>query len=62
MEGIGHGLGGVIDIALQIHQRRPLGQNPLLVPLMHRPGHFFHVSVACTQVDVITDSDDLGQK
>ena len=59
MKGIGHRLGGMIDIALQIDQCGPLGQHTLLMPLAHCPGHLLHIGVALPDINVITDADDL---
>ncbi len=57
---ISHGLGRVINVALQVDQRRALGQHPLFEPFVERGAHFTHVGVAGPQVHVVANADGIG--
>ncbi len=59
---ISHGLGRVINVALQVDQRRALGQHSLLEPFVERGAHFTHVGVAGPQVHVVANADGIGAK
>ena len=62
MKHIGHALGGVVDIALEIHQGRPLLQHPVPVALGHRVGHGLHIGVTLSDVHIVPDTDDIGHE
>ena len=57
---IGHGLRRVVDIALQIDQRRSLRQDALLVAVVQRFADFAHVGVARAKEHVIANADGVG--
>ena len=57
---ISHGLGRVINVALQVDQRRTLGQHPLLEPFIQCGAHFAHIGVTGTEEHVVTDADCIG--
>ena len=56
---IGHGLGGVINIALQIHQRRALRQYALCKPVIKRCADFAHVGIPGTKEHVVANPDHV---
>ncbi len=62
VHGVGHGLGGVVDVALEVHQRGALLQDAGGVALLHRAGDFPHVGVALADVHVVADADHLGHE
>ena len=62
MKHIGHALGGVVDIALEIHQGRPLLQHPVPVALGHRVGYGLHIGVTLSDVHIVPDTDDIGHE
>ena len=59
VQHVGHGLGGMVDVALQVDQRGLLLQNAVLVALGHSVHHVMHVLVALADVHVVTDADDV---
>ena len=62
MEGVGHTLGGVVDVALEVDQGGPLLQHAVPVALLHRVGHLFHIGVALADVHIVPDADDVGHE
>jgi len=59
---VGHALGGVVHIALQVDHVRSLLQNPGIEPVFHGGGHLLHVSVTRAQENVVADADELGEE
>ncbi len=62
MERIGHRLGRVVDIALEVDDGGPLRKDAFTVSLVDRGRHFLLISMAFTQVDVIADPDHFCEK
>ena len=62
MEHIGHALGGVVDVALQVDQGGLLLQHAVLVAGGDRVHHLVHVLVALADVHVVPDADDVGHE
>lgn len=56
---VGHGLGGVIDIALQVDKRRALGQHALTIAVVERFAHLAHIGVAGAEVHIVADADSV---
>ena len=59
VEHIGHALGGVVDVALEVDQSGLLLQDAVLVALGDGVDHFVHVGVALADVHVVPDADDV---
>ena len=59
MERVGHELGRVIDIALEVHEGRPLLENAGIEAFLYGFGHSVHVGVALADVHVVADADDV---
>ena len=57
---IGHGLGRVVDIALQVNQRRTLRQNALLIAIIQRGADFAHIGVARSQEHIVANTNGIG--
>ena len=62
VQHVGHALGGVVDIALQVDQGGLLLQNAVLVALGHGLSHFLLIGVALADVHIVTDADDVGHE
>ena len=59
VQHVGHALGRVVDVALEIDQRRLLLQHAVLVALGHGVHHGLLVGVALADVHVVADADDV---
>jgi len=59
---VGHRLGGVVQVALQVDQGRALFENAVRKTLRDGVGHRFHVGVAFADVHVVANPDDIGHK
>lgn len=62
VQHVGHGLGGVVDVALEVDQGGLLLQHAVLVALGHGVHELVHVGVALADVHVVADADDVGHE
>ena len=62
VQHVGHALGGVVDVALEVDQGGLLLQHAVLVALGHGVHHLVHVGVALADVHVVPDADDVGHE
>ena len=62
MEHIGHALGGVIHVALQVDQRGLLLQNTVAVALLHGVHEGLLILVALADEHIVADADDIGHE
>ena len=62
MEHIGHALGGMVHIALQVDQSGSLLQNAVTVAVFQSVHEGLHVLVALTDVHIVTDADDISHE
>ena len=59
---VGHALGGVVDVALQVDQVGPLLQDAGREAVFHGGGYLLHVRVTRAQENVVADADELGKE
>ena len=59
---IGHALGGMVDVALEVDQGGLLLQDAVLIALGHGVHHLVHIGIALANVHVIPDADDVGHE
>ena len=59
VESVGHDLGGVIDVALEVHQRGLLLQHAALPTFGHGVYHGVHVGVAFADIHIVPDADNI---
>ena len=57
---VGHRLGRVVDVALQIDQSRTLRQNAIGKTVVERSANFTHVGVTSTEEHVVADTDRIS--
>ena len=62
VQHVGHALGGVVDVALQVDQGGLLLQNAVPVALGHGVHHVVLIGVALADVHVVPDADDVGHE
>ena len=62
MAQVGQALGRVVEVALEVDDRRALQQDALAVALVERGGDLAHVGVALAEEHVVADADDLGEE
>ena len=62
MEHVRHGLGGMVDIALQVDQGGPLFKHALIKTCLNRLGHLAHVGIALADIHVISNADNIGHE
>jgi len=62
LEQIGQGLGGMVDIALEVYDCGPLVQDPFCKALVDCGRDLAHIAVAFAQEHVIADADRLGKE
>ena len=62
MQHIGHALGGVIHVALQVHQGGLLLQNAVAIAFLHGVHEGGLILVALADEHVVTDADDVGHE
>ena len=62
VQHIGHALGGVIHIALEVHQRGALLQNAVPVALLQSVHKGLLILVALTDIHIVPDADDIGHE
>lgn len=59
VEHVSHCLCRVVDVTLQVHKRRFLLKDAILVALGYSVDNFVHVSISFADVHVIADPDDI---
>ena len=62
MQHVGHALGGVIHVALQVHQSGLLLQNAVTIAFLHGVHEGLLILVALADEHVVTDTDDVGHE
>ena len=62
VERIRHRLCRVIDVALQVDERRALLEHAVLVAFVDIFCDVFHVRMAFADVHVVTDTDDVSHE
>ena len=62
VEHVGHTLGGVVNVALEVDQGGLLFQHTVLVALGDGLHHFLLIGVALTDVHVVPDADYVGHE
>ena len=62
VQHIGHALGGVIHVALEVHQRGALLQNAVPVALLQSVHKGLLILVALTDIHIVPDADDIGHE
>ena len=62
VQHVSHGLGGVVDVALEVDQGGLLLQHAVLVALGHGVHELVHVGVALADVHVVADTDHVGHE
>ena len=62
VQHVRHALGGMVHVALQVHQGGLLLQNAVPVALLHRVHEGLLVLVALADEHVVPDADDLGHE
>ena len=62
MQHIGHALGGVIHVALQVHQGGLLLQDTVAVAFLHGIHKGLLILVALADEHIIADADDVGHE
>ena len=62
VEDIRHALGRMVDIALQINERRLLLQHAVLIALLDRVDNRLLIGMALADVHIIADADDVRHK
>ena len=62
VQHVGHGLGGVVHVALQVHQGGLLLQNTVAVALGHGVHESLLILVALADEHIVPDADDVGHE
>ena len=62
VQQVGHRLGRVVDVALQVDDPRALRKHAVGKGLVQRGSHLSHVGVAGTEEHVVADADDVAQE
>ena len=62
VEHVGHALGGVVHVALEVHQGGLLLQDAVPVAFLHGVHEGFLVLVALSDEHVVPDADDIGHE
>jgi hypothetical protein len=62
VQDVGHGLGGVVDVALEVDHGGAVGQDAGGQAFVEALGYFALVLVAFAEVHVVPDADGLGQE
>ena len=62
VQHIGHALGGVIHVALQVDQRGLLLQNVVTIALLHGVHEGLLILVALADEHIVADTDDIGHE
>ena len=62
VQHVGHALGGVVHIALEVHQRGLLLQDAVPVALLHGVHEGLLVLVALADEHIVPDADDVGHE
>ena len=62
MQHVGHALGRVVHVALQVHQRRALLKNAVAVALLQGIHEGLLIFMALVDVHVVADADDVGHE
>ena len=62
MEHIGHALGGMVHIALQVHQSGALLQNAVPIALLQSIHEGLLIGVTLTDIHIIADTDDISHE
>ena len=59
---IGHSLCRVVDIALQVHERRLLLKDSVLVALRYGVNNLVHVSISLADIHIVADTDHVSHE
>ena len=59
MQQVGHGLCGMVEVALQVDNSRPYGQHTTGGAVVECFAYLAHVFVAFAQVHVVADADKI---
>ena len=62
MQHIGHALRRMVDVALQVHERRALLENAVAIAFFQRVHKRLLVLVALMDVHIVADADDVGHE
>ncbi|OPZ81507.1 MAG: hypothetical protein BWY77_00611 [bacterium ADurb.Bin431] len=62
MEEIGRGLGGMVDVALEVDDRGMLMEDPRFEALPEGGADLAHIPVALAEEHVVADADRFGEE